>query len=72
MRSTITISLPEKVRKEIDQVADMNGLSRSDIVRESVCDYLFVRQFRGLRKNLVAKATERGIYTDQDVFNQVS
>jgi len=72
MRSTITISLPEKVRKEIDQVADMNGLSRSDIVRESVCDYLFVRQFRCLRKNLVAKATERGIYTDQDVFNQVS
>jgi hypothetical protein len=50
----------------------MDGLSRSDIVRESVCDYLFVRQFRGLRKNLVPKAAALGIYTDQDVFNQVS
>ena len=72
MRSTITVSLPEKVKNEIDRVADLDGLSRSDIVRESVCDYLFVRQFRGLRKSLVPKAAERGIYTDQDVFNQVS
>ena len=72
MRSTITVSLPAKIKKELDRVSDMDGLSRSDIVRESVCDYLFVRQFRGLRKNLVPKAAELGIYTDQDVFNQVS
>jgi len=72
MRSTITVSLPAKVKKELDRVSDMDGLSRSDIVRESVCDYLFVRQFRGLRRNLVPKAAGLGIYTDQDVFNQVS
>ena len=72
MRSTITVSLPDKVKKELDRFADVEGLSRSDIVRESVCDYLFVRQFRNLRKNLVPKAVERGIYTDQDVFNHVA
>jgi metal-responsive CopG/Arc/MetJ family transcriptional regulator len=72
MRSTITVSLPAKIKKELDRVADLDGLSRSDIVRESVSDYLFIRQFRGLRKNLIPKARERGIYTEQDVFNQVS
>ena len=72
MRSTITVSLPAKVKKELDRLSDDEGLSRSDIVRESVCDYLFVRRFRGLRKDLVPKAVERGVYTDQDVFNQVS
>jgi len=72
MRSTITVSLPAKLKKELDRVSDVEGLSRSDIVRESVCDYLFVRQFRALRRTMVPKAAERGVYTDQDVFNQVS
>lgn len=72
MRSTITVSLPAKLKKELDRMSDIEGLSRSDIVRESVCDYLFVRQFRALRRTMVSKAAEQGIYTDQDVFNQVS
>jgi metal-responsive CopG/Arc/MetJ family transcriptional regulator len=72
MRSTITISLPAKVKKELDRVSDTEGVSRSDIVRESVCDYLFVRQFRALRKTMIDKAVKQGIFTDQDVFKQVS
>ena len=72
MRSTITVSIPQDVRKELDRVSDAEGVSRSDIVRESVRDYLFVRQFRALRKDLVPKAARRGIHTDQDVFDRVS
>ena len=72
MRSTLTISLPEKVRVQLDRVSKAEGVSRSDIVRESIRDYLFVRQFRSLRKTMVAKASQRGIRTDQDVFARVS
>lgn len=72
MRSTITVSIPQDVRKELDRVSDAEGVSRSDIVRESVRDYLFIRQFRALRKAMVPKAARRGIYTDQDVFDRVS
>ena len=72
MRSTITISVPEKVRTELDRVSKAEGVSRSDIVRESIRDYLFIRQFRSLRKSMVAKASRRKIYTDQDVFDRVS
>lgn len=72
MRSTITISVPEQVRAELDRVSRVEGVSRSDIVRESIRDYLFLRQFRSLRRTMVAKASQRGIYTDEDVFNQVS
>lgn len=50
----------------------MEGVSRSDLVRESLRDYLFVRQFRKLRKGMMAKASQRGIHTDQDVFDRVS
>ena len=72
MRSTITISIPAKVRAELDRVSKAEGVSRSDIVRESIRDYLFIRQFRSMRKSMVAKASRRKVYTDQDVFDQVS
>ena len=72
MRSTITVSIPQEVRKELDRVSDAEGMSRSDIVRESVRDYLFIRQFRNLRKAMAPRAARRGVYTDQDVFDRVS
>jgi metal-responsive CopG/Arc/MetJ family transcriptional regulator len=72
MRSTITISLPSSVRKEIDRVSTREGLTRSEIVRESVRDYLFIRHFRSLRKTMLAKAVRQKIYTDQDVFDEIS
>ncbi len=72
MRSTITISVPEKMRSELDEVSKSDGVSRSDIVRESLRDYLFVRRFRTMRNSMVSKASRRGIYTDQDVFDRVS
>ena len=72
MRSTLTISLPEKVRAQLDRVSKAEGISRSDIVRESVRDYLFIRQLRSLRRTMVPKASQQGIHTDQDVFDRVS
>lgn len=72
MRQTITVSIPEEIKNELDEVTAQEGLSRSDIVRESLRDYLFIRQFRSLRRRMVAKARTRGIYTDKDVFDNVS
>ena len=72
MRSTITISLPNTIRRELDQMSRDEGVSRSDIVRESIRDHLFVRRFRSLRKSMVAKAARHGVATDQDVFDRVS
>ena len=72
MRSTLTISIPESVRKQLDRVSKSEGVSRSDIVRESIRDYLFIKQFRALRKGMVSKAALRGVHTDQDVFDRVS
>jgi metal-responsive CopG/Arc/MetJ family transcriptional regulator len=72
MRSTITISLPDLVRKELDRMSQDEGVSRSDIVRESIRDLLFVRRFRSLRKSMVAKASQHGVSMDQDVFDKVS
>ena len=68
----MTISLPEDLKKALDQLSEEEGVTRSDVIRESLRDYLFVRRFRALRARLVAKAQARGIYTDEDVFEHLS
>jgi metal-responsive CopG/Arc/MetJ family transcriptional regulator len=72
MRDTVTISLPQAVRRELDRVAKEEGLSRSDVLRQSLDDFLFVRRFRQLRQRMMATARVRGIFTDEDVFKHVS
>jgi metal-responsive CopG/Arc/MetJ family transcriptional regulator len=72
MRETVTISLPQAVRRELDKVAKEDGVSRSDLLRQSLEDFLFVRRFRRLRQRMMAAAQVEGIYTDEDVFTRVS
>jgi len=72
MRETITISLPKKLKKILDKISAQEGISRSDILRESLREYLFLRRFRMLRAQLITKAQAQGIHTDEDVFKLVS
>ena len=72
MRETITISLPQDHKRELDAVTEREGLTRRDLVRESLRQFLAIRRFQLLRLKLTAKAKAQGIYTDQDVFNRVS
>jgi len=68
----VTISLPRSIRRELDKIAKEEGISRSDVLRQSLEDFLFVRRFRQLRQRMMAAAQTQGIFTDEDVFNRVS
>lgn len=70
MRETITISLPEGIKGQLDKIMAQEGTTRSGIIRESLRDYLFIRQFRSLRKKMMSKAPRA--YTDLDIFGRVS
>jgi len=72
MREAITISLPKDIKKELDKAMKEEGVSRSDIVRESLRNYLFIRRYRRLRDRGLGKAEARGIYGEEDVFERVS
>jgi len=72
MRETVTISLPQAIRRELDKVAKAEGVSRSDVLRQSLEDFLFVRRFRQVRQRMMAIAQAQGIFTDEDVFTRVS
>ena len=72
MRQSISISLPDRTKDELDRYVGERGLSRSDAVREAVQEYLFIRRFRELRRRLMPYAEAQGIYTDEDVFREIS
>ena len=72
MRETVSISLPEDIKKALDTAVSEEGVSRSDLVRQALSDYLFVRRFRRLRQDLMPHAQDQGIHTDDDVFARIS
>jgi metal-responsive CopG/Arc/MetJ family transcriptional regulator len=72
MRETITVSLPQDLKEALDRVVEEEGVSRSDVVRDSLRDYLFIRRFRALRVRMMARARTKGLFTDEDVFDRVS
>ena len=72
MRENISVSLPKELKAELDQLTRAEGISRSDLIREAVREYLFAHQLRALRQRLRPYAEARGVYTDEDVFDEVS
>ncbi|HDO21592.1 MAG TPA: ribbon-helix-helix domain-containing protein [Nitrospirae bacterium] len=72
MRTSVSISLPEELNREIDKVLKQTSLTRSELVRAALDEYLFKFRFRKLREKLVVKARSHGIYTDEDVFRRLS
>jgi len=72
MRRTVTISLPEDLTTQLDSVARQEQTSRSEVVREALRRYMDQREFRRIRRQMVAEAEAKGIITDEDVFERVS
>lgn len=72
MRETISISLSEEIKTELDEAVQAEGLTRSDVVRQALRDYLFLRKFRTLRAEMMTEAQSQGIFTEEDVFKIVS
>lgn len=74
MRATLTVSLPEKVRDELEETASRCSVSRSAIIREALENYLFRLRFRQQREELLREAVLKNNreFTDEDVFEIVS
>jgi len=72
MQKNITINLPAKIRSAMDEVTKEDGVSVDELIREAITEYLYFRRLRSLRERMIAKAQSQGLYTDQDVFEQVS
>ena len=72
MRTTLTISLPPALRREVSRTAKTQGLTENEFVRDALRRRLALGRFRSLRERAMAQARAHGIYTDEDVFKIVS
>ena len=72
MRETLTISLPNDLRRSLNKTATAEGVTVSEFVRRSVKVALFRRSLQAARRELVPQARAHGIYTDEDVFKIIS
>ena len=72
MRESLSISLPAGLKERLDQAVNKDQMNRSDIVREALKEYFARRDLESIRQNMVPLAEARGVFTDEDVFREVS
>ena len=72
MRSVLSVSLPEKMAAELDAIAKDTGRNKSDIVKESLGEFLWEHRFHRMKKHLIPKVKAAGYVTDDDVFKAIS
>ena len=72
MRSTLTISLPEDLSRELSRMVKRKGTTRSRVVQEALRRQIALERFRDLRDRLVPKGGRSGLHTDEDVFRAIS
>ena len=72
MKQTLTVRLPDDLRKELQQISDSEAKPVSDLVRESIRRYVSIYNFRKLRNTILPFAEAQGILTDENVFRSIS
>jgi predicted transcriptional regulator len=55
----------------LNRLATETRRSKSDIVKESVSQYLWEARFRGVRRQLIRRAKRTGVTAEADVFRAV-
>lgn len=72
MQKTLAITVPEEIVSDLAELAREKGCSEEEIVVNALKRRIAGRRFRTLASKMSARAEELGIYSDQDVFDQVS
>ena len=66
--TTLTIRIPDEMRRELKSLSKTGNKAVSDIVRESIRRHVALERFRALRNTVRPYAEAQGILTDDDVF----
>ncbi|HWQ69295.1 MAG TPA: ribbon-helix-helix protein, CopG family [Patescibacteria group bacterium] len=72
MRTVLSVSLPEQLSEELDQVSKRTGRNKSDIVKESLSLFLWDLKLKAIQKTLGPKAKRRGLVSEEDIFQAIS
>jgi len=68
MRKSLSISLSQKLARELTKLMKDEGWTRSEVVQLALREFLIQRRLDSLRNKLTPLAQKRGLFTDEDVF----
>ena len=69
---SLNVRIPNDMQRQLKMISKKERVPLSDLVRESLRQYLIIKQFRQLRNTALPFAEAQGILTDEDVFKSVS
>jgi predicted transcriptional regulator len=70
--TTLTVRIPNRVRRDLDKLCRQKNRSLSEVVREALRRYVAEERFRAIRNSTLPFAEAQGFLTDDDVFKAVS
>jgi predicted transcriptional regulator len=70
--STVTVRIPDPLRRELEKLSRQEQRPLSDIIRDSLQKYVAVQRFQSLRKKTLPFAEVQGFLSDEDVFKAIS
>jgi len=72
MSETITIRLSEEIKREIEKISESENITKSEIIRKAIINYIKLKKFQQLREKVLPYAESEGLLTDEDVFKAIS
>ena len=70
--STLTLRIPEELKAQLEALSLQQQRPASELVRESLRQYVAAEQLKALRGMTVPLAEAQGFITDDDIFQVVS
>lgn len=68
----LNVRVSSNLRKKLEAISRRENIPLSDLVRESLQQFVAIRQFRQFRKQVLPCAEAEGFLTDEDVFRSIS
>jgi len=72
MEEIITIRVPKGTRRQLERLAKARRLTVSQLVRRAIDIERLLSSLDDARASLVPVARRKGVFTDEDVFKQIS
>lgn len=72
-RNVVAISLPTELLKKLASEAKQEETSRSEIIRRSLRQHFFARDFSKARNKILRELDQKGVHlTEDEIFEQLS
>jgi predicted transcriptional regulator len=70
--NTLTVRLDDDLEARLNLICEKKHCNRSDFIRDSLRTAIWLAEFESIRKELAPYARAAGLFTDEDVFREVS